>query len=838
MPLKDPPLPAVVIGIDCPTGLQTARTLADIGVPVAGVADDRGHPCSRTRACSHVVEADTGAPDLLEALSRLSGDGSASGSVLVPCTDRSVLFLSRHRDEVPGAQQLVLPDADVLGTLLDKALFAEFARERGLPVPPTRVLRSRREAAAAASDLPFPCALKPNRKAADWKRRTDAKLFRAGSPEELIDLYDRCSEWARSLVAQSWVPGPDSQHVTCNAYLVGDEMVAAHTSRKLRQWPRNGGQGCLSESWPDDEVRRIAADLFGSEGYRGLAYLEVKRDPRTGEHLILETNVGRPTGRAAAARASGVPLLETAYRDAAGLALPRRHRGNEEQGVKWVHLRRDAQASAVAALKGELTPSEWLRSLRGPRVYALLSRQDPLPFLLDLARSAGKALRRVADGLRPSPPTETRDDGGRGGRAGRDAEIRGLGREDAADRELEDYDLGGSLTVRLRGPGPADAVRLRSRAGPPATAGSVEPDLVVRFVDRLEAPALRHAEWGRFGFTARGLHLLDGPGGEPVARLDPGAGTDSVKIRCRRGRGAPPLFEELVDLAALKRGLVPLHASAFAHGGRAAIVAGPGHSGKTGALLAFGTRGARFVADDRVLLHPDGSRMTGLRRPLTVRDWHLRQLPELRSRIPLHRRAVSRALGAAGDVVPAGLLAGDGRSRKLMRRVRAGLRRRLAVTMTPDEIFGADRSLAAVAPDVVFLLVNRRDEEISVEPAAPEEAARRFTALVETEMRDLLDAHRAFRFAFPGAAWPPLDDLRARVERTLEGALRDKEAFVVRHPHPCSLQRLYEAMRSALAPGHGPDQPAASVSVRTASRGSEGAGRGAGPVAPAVGGGQ
>lgn len=804
-----PRLPAVVIGLDCPTGLQTARLLSRLGIRVEGVADEGRHPCARTRACNRVVEADTGGAELLEALSRLGGGDGAPGRVLIPCTDRSVLFLSRNRDELRDDLRLTLPGPVLLETLLDKSLFVDFARDHDVAVPPTSVLRSRADAADAA-DLSFPCAVKPNRKTAAWRQRTDAKLFRAETPGELVELYDRCSGWARTLVAQSWIPGPDTRHVTCNAYFAdGGEMVAAHTSRKLRQWPRAGGQGCLSESWPDDEVRHIARELFGGGDYRGLAYVETKRDPRTGRPVVLETNVGRPTGRSAAARASGVPLLEIAYRDAAGLTLPRQ-RSDERRGVKWIHLRRDLQASAAAAARGDIGPSEWLSTVRGPRVHSLLSRRDPLPFVLDLARSARKALSRGLDRLAPDGGRRGRGDGAGGG-----------------SRDVETRELGGGLTVRLQDAGSEDAEWLRRRTRPAASPPSGDPDLVVEFVERLEAPGLRQAG-GRLGFTDEGLYWLEEPRGEPVARIAPRAETGRVEIRCRRGGGRPPpLFEELVDLAALRRGLLPLHASAVVHGGRGVIVAGPAHSGKTGSLLAFGEHDARFVADDRVLLDPDRDRMAGRHCPLTVRDWHRRQLPGLRRRLPLHRRALSRALRAADSVASVALPAGGGPGGRWLRRARGGVERRLAVRMTPEEIFGPERCLPAATPDAVFVLVNHRDDGIRVQPSPTREVARRLSALIEAEMQQLLEVRRALRFAFPDSDGLVPDDLRERIAALLENALRTKQSFVVRHPHPCSLGRLYDAMDAALSPGHASDRPEASVAVGTAPA-SPGAGSAAG----------
>ena len=47
---------AIVIGLDCFTGLQTARILAGRGIPVIGIASDPQHACCRTKACENVLE--------------------------------------------------------------------------------------------------------------------------------------------------------------------------------------------------------------------------------------------------------------------------------------------------------------------------------------------------------------------------------------------------------------------------------------------------------------------------------------------------------------------------------------------------------------------------------------------------------------------------------------------------------------------------------------------------------------------------------------------------------------------------------------------------------------
>jgi HPr kinase/phosphorylase len=53
----------------------------------------------------------------------------------------------------------------------------------------------------------------------------------------------------------------------------------------------------------------------------------------------------------------------------------------------------------------------------------------------------------------------------------------------------------------------------------------------------------------------------------------------------------------------------PLHASAVALGGRAALITGPAGSGKSALALDLIALGARLVADDGVILRRDGDRL-------------------------------------------------------------------------------------------------------------------------------------------------------------------------------------------------------------------------------------
>lgn len=386
--------PAVVVGLDCITGLQTARILADRGVAVIGIAADGTHFGARTNACTEVIESDLTGDGLIETLRRLRGR-LVEPAVLIPCTDASVAVLSRRRGELADSFLLPLAPDEVVRLLADKASFARYAQTHGLPVPSTAVLARRADAEQAASALTFPCVLKPPAKSPAWDAQTSAKALPVGNAAELLAVYDQVRGWAPQIIAQEWIEGGEDRLYSCNCYFdEAGQVLVTFVARKLRQWPPGIGTSASGEECRDDEVLDITLKLFGSIGFHGLAYLELKRDARTGRLGIIEPNIGRPTGRSAIAEAGGVELVYTAYCDAAGLALPAPSaREQRYVGTKWLDLRRDVQAAVVARRRGDLTMRAWVRSLRGPKAHAIWSRRDPLPFVADMADVAGKGLR-------------------------------------------------------------------------------------------------------------------------------------------------------------------------------------------------------------------------------------------------------------------------------------------------------------------------------------------------------------------------------------------------------------------------------------------------------------
>jgi len=383
---------AVVVGLESIVGLQTARILKRRGVPVIAVTDDPSSFCCRTNACERIITAAPGSDGLIDVLEELA-PALGEKAVLYPCTDMSVLHISRNRQRLEDDYHVLLPAADVVEMLVDKVSFYGYAEENGFPIPKTIFIRSPEDAERAARELDFPCILKPPTKTPEWLARAKVGVYKIDSAVEFLSLYEVCQDWVDILMIQEWIEGSDANLYSCNCYFdSSSKPLVTFVARKLRQWPPEAGTSSLGEECRNDVVLDETIRLFSNVSYRGLGYVEVKQDARSRNHYIIEPNIGRPTGRSAIAEAGGVELLYAMYCDAVGLPLPP---GLEQQygSAKWIYWRRDFQAALFYWRRGDLSLKDWWLSWGGKKSSAVFCWTDPLPFFADLFRVAGLLLK-------------------------------------------------------------------------------------------------------------------------------------------------------------------------------------------------------------------------------------------------------------------------------------------------------------------------------------------------------------------------------------------------------------------------------------------------------------
>jgi predicted ATP-grasp superfamily ATP-dependent carboligase len=385
---------AIVVGLDCITGLQLARTLHYRGVQVIGIAGDARHFATRTRCVSDVFVVKPGTANLIDCLRGLS---NSNPSVLLPATDLAVSCVAEHSEELSTLFRLANPDPTSIQRSLGKVPFTHHARQHGIPIPRTRFVENLESLRDAARELLAPFVLKPNVKTQLWDDLAGAKVIFAADGAALEQAYLRCQDWSDQFIVQEWVGGGDDAMYSYYAFNAADGRVVAEcVGHKIRQWPRLTGSGTLSEICDEPEICKTGRLLLESLDHKGFATINMKRDPSDGKLFVIEANLGRPGMGMFVAEAAGIELSYLAYRSLAELpasAVPHIRFPRS----RWVSLKRDVAAAFAGWRKGELSLAAYLRSMRGVRRRAVFDLRDPLPFLYDLLRSPMQMYQRQSN---------------------------------------------------------------------------------------------------------------------------------------------------------------------------------------------------------------------------------------------------------------------------------------------------------------------------------------------------------------------------------------------------------------------------------------------------------
>lgn len=361
-----------------------------------------------------------------------------------------------------------------------------------------------------------------------------------------------------------------------------------------------------------------------------------------------------------------------------------------------------------------------------------------------------------------------------------------------------DFDLHGFGGVRVMDGRPGDIAAVGRQLGPLPRALDREPDVVIRFVDRIEfGSRLRYLGAREAGYSDDAFFVLRSRKEPVVVRLPMGEVGGPCEIRCERGLPAVPFLIAILNLAILGKGVLPLHAAAFELDGVGTLVTGWSKGGKTELLMAAAGAGARYIGDEWVYLTGDGT-MHGIPEPIRLWDWHLDQLPAVRARLSIGERARLRGIHGLGRVdraTPRAIRRLP--PNRLLHRAMPTLEGQLHVDVSPERLFGALGPLTGRLDHVLFV-VSAAGHETTVEPIDPIEIARRMTFSLLYERLDIATLYLQARYARPDLVNPHLASLEARQRDLLERVLAGRPAHLVTHPYPVDLQGLLDAVRPAL----------------------------------------
>jgi hypothetical protein len=357
-----------------------------------------------------------------------------------------------------------------------------------------------------------------------------------------------------------------------------------------------------------------------------------------------------------------------------------------------------------------------------------------------------------------------------------------------------DYNLHGLVGIRLLDATAYDAKAVARQLGPVEKLVASEPDIVIRFVDRLEMSSpVRYLGVDEAGFTddaflvLRSRHKARATVQIPFDRIG-----QPCEIVCETGLPAVPLLIPIINLTVLAKGALPLHASAFTYNGAGVLTTGWSKGGKTEALLTFMERGASYIGDEWVYIDSDGRHIYGIPEPIRIWDWYLRQMPSYQARVGRQERlrlGIIKLVAAIERLTPGFL------PKETLSRVTRVLKRQLYVDMHPQKLFSPDTFALSGTLDKIFFVASHAAPDVIVEPADPLEVARRAVFSLQYERLPFTAYYMMYRFAFPEARNDLIESAEQRQLQVLGRVFEGKETYVVYHPYPAVLSDLFEAMQ-------------------------------------------
>lgn len=318
--------------------------------------------------------------------------------LVLPATEHTIDACRRQRAELERRAPIYLQPEATFEIVADKERTGELARRLGIPHPATTVIHGTEPSAAELGQVRLPVIVKPCRSVG---RGVDKDYVRRAS--DLAELRDCVSEQLRvrqRVLVQEVVPGIG----------VGIELLARRGEilfafQHARIHETSGYGSTYRESVAlDDHLLEASTKLMHALGYTGVAMVEFRVDPRTGDWFLLEIN-GRFWGSLPLAVAAGADfpyylyqlLVEDRRVFPPGYEVGLRCR-NMEGDLRWFWAnigRRPDRGSAGWAVN---RPSGWqlARDLARAAVFRdridSYAADDPRPAWFELRRLIRKTL--------------------------------------------------------------------------------------------------------------------------------------------------------------------------------------------------------------------------------------------------------------------------------------------------------------------------------------------------------------------------------------------------------------------------------------------------------------
>ncbi len=315
------------------------------------------------------------------------------GCVIMVGSDVALEFVAHHKEAL--SERYLLDDhiPELHLNMLDKRKTLELGSKAGCPVPAFHDVTEIEDVEKIAKEVMYPVMIKPLHSHLFQRHFKWRKYLLANNRDELIANTRKVLNKGLQVMITELIPGPDDLQSAYFTYMTdtGEELFE-YTHQIVRRNPKNEGSGCLHISKWLPETAEMGKRFFKGIGFRGMGHIEFKRDLRDGQLKIIECNPRFSAAQAIVLK-SGLDMAYIIYCHLTQRELPL-DRSYKEGVRRWLVLH-DIFAFMELRRLGEITFTDWIRSIKGPPlVFPYFSASDPMPFLMRIKNDLGEGISR------------------------------------------------------------------------------------------------------------------------------------------------------------------------------------------------------------------------------------------------------------------------------------------------------------------------------------------------------------------------------------------------------------------------------------------------------------
>lgn len=396
----------LILDGDTLPALSIVRSLGSKGVNVATASHLENPICDYSRynqsslTYPHPLEA---SDEFLDWIEQIIKDDHYD--LVIPVTERTLIPIARKFHNTPYAKKITMAKLDALETVLDKAKTSLLAKQCGVPIPTSWDIINSADLNSFEQEFTYPLVIKPGRSISDQTNRVPMTVCYAHTQEELHKISNELLNHTH-LVLQQYFTGIG----------VGIELIAeqgkityAFQHQRLHEMPLSGGGSSYRKSVDiDSDLLKASKKLIKALNWHGVAMVEFKKKPETGEFILIEIN-GRFWGSLPLAVAAGADFPHMLYQlytmDRVIEHEPYRREiycRKLSSDVQWLEavIRKDADTRLVTIPSLQSGLKDLLHIFLPKHYFDAQSLKDLKPGLVDLKQIISSYAKRFFEQLR------------------------------------------------------------------------------------------------------------------------------------------------------------------------------------------------------------------------------------------------------------------------------------------------------------------------------------------------------------------------------------------------------------------------------------------------------